>query len=312
MLKIKVRNVLVFVLSIVIMNFFNSHTNASQKAKEQELLPIIDMHVHALEGSGEKDFYGNPASANSEMLFQETYEQFRKWNVVKAVVSGSLDCVEMWKSKDKDDRVIRGIMMMAPNNDQMNPKRFESLVKEGKIKVFGEIVPMVRGMTINDPEWQPYLAICDKYEVPLMLHTGNIPKALLPWATKLRQHLGDPYLIEDVLVRYPKLRIYLCHFGAEWREHTLALMIGYPQLYTDLGAMLWLSPLHKKMAKEFLADAKLAGCLDRVMFGSDQMHWPHAIEMSIEYLNSLDFLTEQDKRDILYNNAAKFLRLKEK
>jgi uncharacterized protein len=33
--------------------------------------------------------------------------------------------------------------------------------------------------------------------------------------------------------------------------------------------------------------------------------------MSIEYLNSLDFLTEQEKRDILYNNAVKFLRLEE-
>lgn len=307
----KTRNIVVVALTIVIATIFNPCTYPSQITKEPALLPIIDMHCHAIEGSEEKDFYGNPASANSEMLFLETYQQFRKWNVIKAVVSGPLDCVEMWESNDTDNRVIRGIMMMAPTDDQMNPTRFESLIREGKIKVFGEIVPMVKGMTINDPEWQPYLAICEKYEVPLMLHTGNIPKALVPWATKLRQHLGDPYLIEDVLVRYPKLRIYLCHFGTEWREHTLALMIGYPQLYTDIGAMLWLSPLHKKMAKEFLTDAKLAGCLDRVMFGSDQMNWPHAIEMSIEYLNSLDFLTEKDKRDILYNNAAKFLRLKE-
>jgi predicted TIM-barrel fold metal-dependent hydrolase len=61
--------------------------------------------------------------------------------------------------------------------------------------------------------------------------------------------------------------------------------------------------------KEFLIRAKQAGCLNRVMFGSDQMMWAHGIEMSIEYLNSLDFLTGKDKRDILYNNAAKFLKL---
>ena len=51
--------------------------------------------------------------------------------------------------------------------------------------------------------------------------------------------------------------------------------------------------------------------LDRVMFGSDQMVWPHAIESSLEELESIDFLSEQDRRNILYNNAARFLNLTE-
>jgi hypothetical protein len=46
------------------------------------------------------------------------------------------------------------------------------------------------------------------------------------------------------------------------------------------------------------------------MFGSDQMRWPYAIEKSIHFLNSLPFLTQKDKEDIFYNNAAKFLKLK--
>ncbi len=45
------------------------------------------------------------------------------------------------------------------------------------------------------------------------------------------------------------------------------------------------------------------------MFGSDQMKWPDAIERSIRFLNSLSFLTKKEKEDILYNNAAKFLKL---
>lgn len=39
------------------------------------------------------------------------------------------------------------------------------------------------------------------------------------------------------------------------------------------------------------------------------MVWPNAIKMSIDYLNSLDFLSDEDKRNILYNNAAIFLRI---
>ena len=52
-----------------------------------------------------------------------------------------------------------------------------------------------------------------------------------------------------------------------------------------------------------------AGFSHRVMFGSDQMVWPGVIERSIRTVEEAQFLGEQEKRDILYNNAARFLRL---
>jgi predicted TIM-barrel fold metal-dependent hydrolase len=45
------------------------------------------------------------------------------------------------------------------------------------------------------------------------------------------------------------------------------------------------------------------------MFGSDQMVWPGAIEIAIANVESANFLTPEQKRDIFYNNAARFLRL---
>jgi uncharacterized protein len=47
------------------------------------------------------------------------------------------------------------------------------------------------------------------------------------------------------------------------------------------------------------------------MFGSDQMLWPGVIERSIAVIEGASFLSEEQKRDILYNNAAHFLRLSE-
>ncbi len=47
------------------------------------------------------------------------------------------------------------------------------------------------------------------------------------------------------------------------------------------------------------------------MFGSDQMIWSGVIERSIAIIQEAPFLTSQQKRDILYNNAARFLRLSE-
>jgi len=45
------------------------------------------------------------------------------------------------------------------------------------------------------------------------------------------------------------------------------------------------------------------------MFGSDQMDWPEAIGIAIEMIEKAAFLTAEQKRNILYNNAARFLRL---
>jgi predicted TIM-barrel fold metal-dependent hydrolase len=45
------------------------------------------------------------------------------------------------------------------------------------------------------------------------------------------------------------------------------------------------------------------------MFGSDQMTWPDAIGMAVVAIEKADFLSAEQKRDILYNNAARFLRL---
>ena len=47
----------------------------------------------------------------------------------------------------------------------------------------------------------------------------------------------------------------------------------------------------------------------RIMFGTDQMQWPDAIGMAIEVIESAKSLTTEQRRDIFYNNAARFLRL---
>ena len=52
-----------------------------------------------------------------------------------------------------------------------------------------------------------------------------------------------------------------------------------------------------------------AGFGNRVMFGSDQMIWPDALEAAIVAIETADFLSDAQKRDILYHNAARFLRL---
>ena len=39
------------------------------------------------------------------------------------------------------------------------------------------------------------------------------------------------------------------------------------------------------------------------------MQWPETIGIAIEVIDAVKFLTEEQRRDIFYNNAARFLRL---
>jgi hypothetical protein len=55
-----------------------------------------------------------------------------------------------------------------------------------------------------------------------------------------------------------------------------------------------------------------AGFGNRVMFGSDQMVWPETLEIAIQRIEEAAYLSEEQKRDIFYNNAARFLNLSEK
>ena len=52
-----------------------------------------------------------------------------------------------------------------------------------------------------------------------------------------------------------------------------------------------------------------AGFADRVMFGSDQMVWPGVIERALAVIEEAPFLSHEQKRGILYDSAARFLRL---
>jgi predicted TIM-barrel fold metal-dependent hydrolase len=45
------------------------------------------------------------------------------------------------------------------------------------------------------------------------------------------------------------------------------------------------------------------------MFGTDQMIWPKLMATCIAFIEQADYVSPQQKRDIFYNNAARFLRL---
>jgi uncharacterized protein len=278
--------------------------------------PIIDMHLHSYSDAeypgtipGPAEGTLSPASADEHM--RATLAAMKKHNVVLGSVSGDfIEPTETWYQLEPD-RILKAIAMGDPAGF-MTPDQFEDMVQQKRIQVLGEVIAQYVGYSASDPVYTPYLKIAEKHGIPVAIHTGaSFPGIHQMGYPKFRLSLGDPLLLEEMLAEFPALRVYMMHAGGQYYMNAIELMTMYPRVYTDISVLNWLPGWTADVLIDFLKEAKKRGILDRVMFGSDQMFWPQAIELAIANVNAFDFLTLNEKKGIFYDNAARFLRLSE-
>jgi predicted TIM-barrel fold metal-dependent hydrolase len=302
--------VLVFLL---VASASQSDRALAQPGVDSRRPPIIDMHLHAFRVEDGKPPAVNPvtgrpsAARTSAELRDISLAELERYNIVKAVASGPPDMVGQCREAARD-RIMFGAFV-----DEANPlpdlARLRAEIQAGRVRVLGELALQYRGMAPNDPRLEPYYALAEEMDIPVGIHTGIGPPATPydPCCPHFRVTLGNPILVEEVLVRHPRLRLYLMHAGAPYLQETKAILSVYPQVYADLAGVNWILP--REEFHSYLRELVRAGFGKRLLFGSDQMVWPEAIGMAVEGIESAAFLTEEEKRDIFYNNAVRFLRL---
>lgn len=242
--------------------------------------------------------------ATQEELMEESFSMLEKHNIY-GVTSGPLENVEKWY-KANPKRIIPGVSFHM--SQPIPPQELRELIEDGRIDVFGEVAIQYEGILPEDKRFAPYLKIAEDMDVPLGIHVGTGP----PGAPYLGFHgyrgrSHSPLILEEPLLKHPDLRLYVMHAGYPMLDDTLALLYTHPQVYLEIGVIVWLLP--RVEFHRYLQRIVEAGFGNRIMFGTDQMVWPQTIERSIESIESADFLTEAQKRDIYYNNAARFLNL---
>jgi len=246
------------------------------------------------------------APATDDELLRETLDLLRRYNI-RAVTSGPLDQVTKWRAA-APDRIIPAIPFAEPKYQTHDPEALRRLFAEDKFAVFAEVSPQYDGVSIADASLEPYFALAEELDIPVGIHMGEGPPgAPYLWSPKYRARLTSPFLLEEVLVRHPRLRIYAMHYGSPLVDEMLSMLFSHPQLYIDVAGNDWLLP--RREFHTHLRRLVEAGFGKRIMFGSDEMVWPQTIKVAIESIESADFLTAEQKRDIFCRNAARFLRL---
>jgi uncharacterized protein len=309
-------------------------TSAAQDVPKQRP-PVIDMHLHAFPAKGwpggpsffcpGQDFAAYdpstkwdpnhtwetcpnplyPVSSDEELL-KQTLAVMDRYNIVLAATSGSsLEYVRRYRQA-APKRILPGINTSIANLGP--PDSLRELIRKGEIAILGEMVPSIEGISPDGEVLEPHLALAEELDVPLALHILSFQTLYM--FPQNRAALNNPLLLEKMLIRHPKLRVYVMHAGWPMLNEMIALLAMYPEVYAEVAGIDWLLP--RKEFHRYLRALVEAGFGKRIMFGSDASMWPQVIGIGIEAIESADFLTEAQKRDILYNNAARFLRLDEK
>lgn len=204
-------------------------------------------------------------------------------------------------------RFYPGIEISGRPSDP-SPDSLRAMYQRGELKVIGEVTTQYAGIHPNDSILEPYFALAEELDIPVGIHIGPGPPGVIYLgASNYRASMHSPLEIEDVLVKHPKLRLYIMHGGYPMLDDLLAVLYAHPQVHLDVGVIVFTQP--KEAFYRWLKAIVDAGFGNRIMFGSDQMVWPGVIERSIKVIEDAPFLNDSQKRDILYNNAARFLRL---
>lgn len=310
--------------------------------RQESPQPIIDMHLHAVAADSQGpppqiicapfDYFpardvrltwlqifsglaADPPCADplvspmtDEEIMRQTIEVLERRNII-GVASGPLELVARWKEA-APERIIQG-MGFAISDAAPSPQDIRALVGAGRLEVLTEVTNQYLGIEPDDPRFEPYLKMAEEIDLPIGIHIGTGPPGApyLPGFGNYRARMHSPLSLEEPLLRHPDLRVYVMHAGWPMLDDTLALLWAHPQVYLEVGVIDYVLP--RAEFYRYLRTLVEAGFGNRIMFGSDQMVWPQAIERALDTIERADFLTEAQKRDILYNNAARFLRLED-
>jgi hypothetical protein len=273
--------------------------------------PVIDVHVHSTNTSP-----------------QQALERMKSLNIRFFVVSSLTGDLPKWSAGLDAAQFLPGLVFPCAEGRAPITGRpcfdvgtefpavpwLTAELKAGRIKAFSELSPQYLGMSPADSRMEPYWELAEQFDVPVGIHMGPGPPGIAYDASPVpfkspgfRMAMGDPLLLEDVLLRHKRLRLFVMHAGWPQLERVVALMYAHPNVYVDVAALQSQALVPRTAYYRHLRGLVDAGFGRRIMFGSD---FPDQVGPGIDAVLGADFLNAEQKADILCHNAVRFLRLK--
>ena len=186
------------------------------------------------------------------------------------------------KSVAQSNGKFTGLGTLHPDSEDVKAD-VDELIRLGLKGV--KLHPDIQNFKIDDYRMLKIYELCEG-RLPILFHTGDH-----------RYDLSNPNRMMPILDIYQGLTVIGAHFGgwSIWAEATKQLC-RYKNLYVDCSSSLYAMTPEK--AKELIE----AYGTNRVLFGTDYPLWKP--EDELERFMQID-LSDEQREDILYNNAAR-------
>ena len=187
---------------------------------------IIDIHSHIFNERVYKEYFSKIKDKESRAIALYCWIRFNeKGKPVKFALKDLLDFAE----KKDNLSVIAGINMDNDVADQL--QSFEKLFQEKKI-VGVKLYPGYQYFYPSDEKVYPIAELCEKYNKPLVFHSGDVYGFEDKGAILKYSH---PIHIDELAVKYPKCKIIIAHFGFPYLLEAANVVYKNKNVYTDIS-----------------------------------------------------------------------------
>lgn len=215
-------------------------------------------------------------------------------SVCKSQMEAFADAIEFGRKHEKKIGILPWIRPRLEGVDEA----FEAMVKDNLDIVKGiKVHPHHSNLPFDHPRVQAYIELGEKYNLPIVTHTGN-------------RAADAPLLVYKMAEKYPKVNFIMAHMGLGTdNQEAIQYISKLPNLYGDTT---WV-PMESTLAL-----IKLCGS-EKIMFGSDNpidgldtYYQNPKGEPSLyqQYFHKLpDLISKEEYENIMFRTAAKVFHL---
>lgn len=265
------------------------------KGGESPALPIIDAHIHTA-FTGEKE-----RTSGLPITLEEYTAEMREAGVVAAVAH---------TKKNGDGYVdlrAQHIIHCAGVEAKVEVARVEAGLQSGKYRCIKIYLGYVHQYA-SDAAYEPAYALAEKYDVPVVFHTGDT------YSSDGKLKYSDPLTLDEVAVDHRKVRFVIAHCGNPWIESAAEVAYKNPNVYLEGSALLigelTKAPRDKVDTYAVRPLSWIFGYLEdptKLMFGTD---WPLTpVGPYVEVFKKA--IPRQHWRAVFHDNAARVFKLEQ-
>jgi uncharacterized protein len=253
---------------------------------------IIDTHLHL----GGLPYLYMPSNTEKNII-----GLLKKSGIKKAICAnhGSLSTVtygsdELFETLKEYDDFLYGYLVFNPNFKDLSLKSIKRNINIEHI-VGIKIHPSWHLCYPDDERYESFWQFAADRDVPVLTHSWD------PDVLNKSQKFSDPFGFENIIRKFPALKLILAHAGGRGEMHykVITLMEKYPGIYVDFAGDSFVPGLIEEYVNRVGSG--------RLLFGSD-MPW---VDIRFHLANVLNLdIPESDKKNILGLNALKLFNLK--